>query len=110
MTVRAMLKDILAEMRKESQTASYASALLVRVTGVYSKILDEVRAADIAYNAVELAALSTDQTANAARIRARATPEYVRVREAKDAEKAALEAMRSLRKYIQAKQDETRPR
>jgi len=110
MTVRAMLKDIQAAMRKPALTAAEASALLVRLTGIYPMILAEVRAADVAYNAVELAALSSDQPVNAAKIRARATPEYARTREAKDAEKAAIEAIRSFKRYIQAQQDEMRPR
>jgi hypothetical protein len=108
MTVRDMVRDVRTEMREPDLQPDRATELLIRLTALYGNILDEQREADIAYNGILLAALNGDEAANRARIRAQATPEYARLREAKDTEKATLEAIRTLKHYIKGKTQEMR--
>jgi hypothetical protein len=108
-TVTEMVRAIRAEVRDTEDLAPHrASDLLIRLTAIYGNVLDEVRAADMAYSEVLLAALNGDEAAARAKIRAQVSPEYARAREAKDTEKLALELIRSLKHFLRMKGEEMR--
>jgi hypothetical protein len=104
-----MVRVIRAEVRDTNDLQpDRATTLLIRLTALYGNVLDEVREAEMAYNSVLLGFLNGDEAANRARIRAQASPEYARAREAKDTERLTLELVRSLKKFIASKQEEMR--
>lgn len=107
-TVRGLIRDIQVEIRDCELLPDRASELLLRLTALYANVLDEVRASEMDYNAVLLTCLNSDEAANRARIRAQASPEYARTREAKDTERLTLELIRSLKKFMASKQEEMR--
>lgn len=107
-TVRSLIREIQVEVRDCELLPDRASELLLRLTALYANVLDEVRGADMTYNVVLLGFLNGDEAANRARIRAQASPEYARAREAKDTERLTLELIRSLKKFMASKQEEMR--
>lgn len=108
-TIRDMVRAIRAEVRDSADLQpDRAAVLLIKLTALYGNTLDEVRVADMAYNAVLLDALNGDEAASRAKIRAQVSPEYARAREAKDTERLTLELSRSLKKFLQLKGDEMR--
>jgi len=107
-TVRSLVRDIQVEIRDTDLHPDRGAELLTKLTALYGSVLDEIRAADMAYNEILLDALQSDEAANRARIRAQATPQYARMREARDVEKLALELIRTLKVFLRTKQEEMR--
>jgi hypothetical protein len=107
-TVRDMVRAIRTEVRDSDLLPARAADLLTRLTALYGNVLDEIREADMDYNGVLLAALNGDEAANRAKIRAQVTPQYARMREAKDTEKVTLELIRSLKQFLRSKAEEMR--
>jgi hypothetical protein len=107
-TVRSLIREIQVEVRDCELLPDRASELLLKLTALYANVLDEVRASEMDYNGVLLGFLNGDEAANRARIRAQASPQYGRAREAKDTERLTLELIRSLKKFMASKQEEMR--
>jgi hypothetical protein len=108
-SVREMVRALRKEMREDPDLQpDRATAMLIELTALYGNTLDECREADMAYNGVLLAALNGDEAASRAKIRAQATPEYARMRAAKDTEREVLESIRTLKRFIASKQEEMR--
>lgn len=108
-TVRELVRDIRREVRESDDLLPHrASEILIKLTALYGNIIDEHRDAEMAYNDVLLQALNSDEAASRAKIRAMATPQYGRMREAKDTERQALELIRSLKHYLRSKTEEMR--
>ena len=107
-SVRLMIRRIQAEVRDTELLPVRGAELLTRLTALYGNVLDELRAADLAYNDVLVEALNSDEAANRAKIRAQATPQYQRAREAKDTERLCLELIRSLKKFLTLQAEEMR--
>lgn len=109
MTVTQRVIAIRREVRETPDLLpDRAMELLIQLTALYGNILDELRQADMDYNGVLLNALSGEEAANRARIRAQATPEYGRLRAAKDVEKEVLEMVRTLKAFTKSKAEEMR--
>ena len=90
---KARMEVLAGELQpiRVGELASELSALL-------GNIFQEIREADMAFNAVYAACLDQEGKANRAKIRAELTPEYQRKREAHDYHAVTLELVRSLRK------------
>src|SRR5688572_7840667 len=108
-TVRSLIREIQTEVR-ESQDLQpdRAAELLLRLSALYGNVLDELRAADIAYNDVLLEAMQREGAANKAKLRAQASEQYGRWRAAHDTEKLTLELTRTLKAFLRVKQEEMR--
>lgn len=102
MTVRDLVKSAQAEIRKGDLTPGQASDLLAQLTSLLSTVLEEIRESDMAYNGVLLTFLDSEDAANRARIRAMTTPEYARMREARDTQIVLMELIRSLKIILKA--------
>mgnify|MGYP001370628379 CR=1 FL=1 len=107
MTVREMVHEAQVTLRGEL-TPTDARALLVRLSSLLGNCNDECREADLAYAHVLLAAYGTEETANRATIRAQCSPEYARLRVAKDTRALVLEMSRSLKAYLRSLDEEMR--
>lgn len=103
-----MIAAIQAEMRSGEVAPVRARELLIELTALSGNCSTEMRAADAAYNAVLLAHLDGTEAANRAKIRAAATPEYQRMREAKDTWALVVEMIRSLKTVIKSVEEEMR--
>jgi hypothetical protein len=107
-TIRSLIRDIQIEVRDTDLQPDRGADLLAKLSALYGNVLDEVRVAEQDYNTVLLQCLHGDEAANRARIRAQATPQHARFREAKDTEKLALELIRSLKHFLRSKAEEMR--
>ena len=107
-SVRLMIRKIQMEVRDRALLPVRGAELLTRLTALYGNVLDEVRTADLEYNAVLLEAMTGDEPANKAKVRSMATPQYQRAREAKDTERLTLELIRSLKKFLTLQAEEIR--
>lgn len=107
-SVRARIREMQVEIRDNPLEAKRGAVLLTTLTALWGDVLAEVRAAEGEYRTVLLEALATDEAANRAKIRAQGTPQYARVREAKDTERLCLELIRSLKKFLTLQAEEMR--
>lgn len=108
-TVREMVREMQKEIREaEDLQPDRASELLNRLTALTGNCNDEIREADAGYNAVLLGYLDADEAANRAKIRAATTPEYQRMREARDTKELTIELVRSLKYFLRSKYEEMR--
>lgn len=94
------------EIRDTDLQPDRAAELLTKLTALIGNVNDEIRDADMAYHAVLLQHLDSDEAANRAKIRAQTTPAYLRAREAKDTKELAVELSRSLKYFLRAKTEE----
>src|SRR5262245_12262855 len=114
--VRTMTDDVLEMVRacqiEIRDTADLqpdrAAELLTHLSALIGNVNDFIRAADAAYAAVLIGYLDSEEKANRARIRAEASPEYQRKREARDARELVLELIRSLKYFLRSKEEEMR--
>jgi len=107
-TVRDMVKAIQVELRDTEVAPSRARELLIELTALSGNCSAEMRQADADYNGVLLKALDGEEAANRAKIRAQATPQYQRAREAQDTTKLVIEMIRSLKAVIKSIEAEMR--
>ena len=107
-TVRDIVRSIQVEVRHESLTPERASHVLLTLTSLLGNCSEEIRIAEMDYNQRLLQCLETDEAANRAKIRAQTSPEYVRLREAKDTKELAFEMTRSLKYMLRVAEEEMR--
>jgi hypothetical protein len=103
-----MIHNIQVELREGDVTPSRARELLVELTALYGNCSTELRKAESDFNGVLLKFLDSDEAANRAKIRAQASPEYRRAREAKDTLALVLEMIRSLKTVLKSVEEEMR--
>ena len=102
MTVRDMVNAIRDDVRDGDLTPTQAGEYASRLSALLGNIAEEIRDADMAFNAVFAKCLDEEAKANRAKIRAELTEEYRRKREAHDFHMVTLEMVRSLRKLTDA--------
>ena len=107
-TVRDLIRAIQVELRDGDIAPSRAREMLIELTALSGNCSAEMREADANYNGVLLKLLDGEEAANRAIIRAKATPEYARAREATDTYKLVLEMIRSLKKVLSSIEQEMR--
>jgi hypothetical protein len=71
-------------------------------------VLDELRKAEMVFNAVVRAYINEDHAVNKAERMAKTTPEYERFREARDLEKLTTQMISSLKASLRMKSEEMR--
>ena len=101
-----MVRQIQVEVRGGDLPPDRAREVLNTLTSLIGNCNDELREADMAYNVVLLHYLDADEAANRANIRAKTSPEYARMREAKDTLTLVVEMVRSLKTVLKSQQDE----
>ena len=107
MTVREMVKEIQSEMRMaEDLQPDRGALLLMRLSSLLGNILDEILEAEYAYNVVLVERMNSEEAANRATIRAKTSPEYLRLQEAQNTKTLAIELTRALKFYLRGKQEE----
>ena len=106
MTIRERIRAIQKELRDGSITPGITRESLVVLTALMGNVTDELRHADHAYKVVLLKCLEGEEAANRARIRAETSPEYTRMREAKDTLDLVVEMIRSCKVYLRSLDEE----
>jgi hypothetical protein len=107
-TVRDLIRDIQRELLPGDVAPSRARQLLIELTALSGNCSVELRHAEADYNGVLLQQLNGTEKANRASIRAKATPEYARMREASDTFKLVVEMIRSLKVTLRSIEEEMR--
>lgn len=105
--IRTMVADAQDQMLHDL-TPLQARDLLVKLTSLIGNALHECVLADHAFNVVLLKFLDSDEAASRAKIRAETSLEFVRKQEAKNTQTVLIEAVRSLKTYLQSVNDEMR--
>ena len=108
MTIRDMLARLRSEVIAGDLSPARAGEIATQLSALLGNVTQEIREADMAYNAVFAKCLDEEGKANRARIRAELTQEYLRKREAHDLQLVTVEMVRSLRKMQDTFRDEMR--
>lgn len=106
LTVRELIEEMRRELRDEDVSPQRAAEILQRLTALLGNVLQEIRESEAIFNGVLLKHLDVDEAANRAQIRAKATPEYARAREAKDTNTVLIEMIRSLKAILKVQAEE----
>lgn len=107
-TVREMVREIRDEVRQGGLAPERERHLLNRATSLIGNCSDEIREADFEYSKVLLMHMDAGEAANRATIRASVSPEFQRLKEAKDTLKLVTELVRSLRRTLSSLETEMR--
>ncbi len=108
-TIRGIVRLIQVEIQDTPDLLpDRAAELLNKLASVLGNCNDAIREADLAYSNVLLVHLESEEKANRAKIRAETTPEFLKKREARDTKELAIELIRSLKYYLNAKREEFR--
>ena len=108
MSVRDLIEGYRREVRDTDLPPIRAAEVLTRLTALMGNVLSEIREAEMNFNVVLLGHLDTEKAANRARLRAQTTPEYTRMKEAKDTHVVLVEMIRSLRQVLRTQAEEMR--
>ena len=106
MTIRERIRGIQAQVLAGPFTPQLAREHLMQLTALYGAVLDEHREADFEYAIKLLTFLESGEAVNRAEARAAITPQYARVREAKDIERLTLEMIRGCKVYLRSLDEE----
>ena len=107
-TVRERISAIHQQQLKGQTTPSEAAQWLATLGALVGNVLDEIRKAEADYNVVYVGWLDKETKANRAKIRAEMTPEWARLREARDTLKAVESMAASLKYVLKAHETEQR--
>lgn len=106
MTIRERINAYQSEIIRGELLPERAAVILTELAALYGNILDRIKDTEMAYNKVLLGHLEQEKKANRARIKAEISPEYQELKDAANAEKVALQMIRSLNRYLKAKENE----
>ena len=107
-TVRALVREMQTEIRDADLQPTRAAELLMKLTALLGNCAEEIRRCDHAYAEILLAYLSTEETANRAKIHAETSREYLAKREARDTKELVTELIRSLKYLLRTHEEEMR--
>jgi hypothetical protein len=103
-----MVKSIQAEIRDNELPANRAAALVTKLAALLGNVGDEIRSAEMSFNYVYATLLASDGTAARAKVQAQTSPEYLRLREAKDTRELVEQLIGSLKYLIRVAESEMR--
>jgi hypothetical protein len=98
-TVRERIAAIHQQQLRGATTPMEAAQWLATLGALVGNVLQEIREAEADYNTIYAGFLDSEQKANRAKVRAESTPEYWRLREARDTLKV-VESMSASLKYV----------
>jgi hypothetical protein len=101
-TVRERIAAIHAQQLRSTTTGVEAAQWLSVLGALTGNVLTEIREAEIAFSAVYAICLDTEEKANRAKIRAEQSPEWWRLREARDLLKQVEHQMATLKYLLRA--------
>jgi hypothetical protein len=106
------VRDLIARIRREvingGLTPTRTGEIAAQLSALLGNICDEIRDAEMAYNAKVAELLDELGKANRAEMKGKLTPEYLRLREAEDTEKVTQQMILSLRKLQDTANNEMR--
>lgn len=102
------IAEIQAELAEGSLSPLVAREALIQLTAYYASCSQAFTAADLLYKSVLRDCLVRHETAAQARIMAEGSSEYRQLREAQDAQRSALELIRSVKAYMRSMEEEQR--
>lgn len=108
MTVRERIAAIHAQQLKGETTPVQAAQWLATLSALVGNVLTEIREAEADYNGVYVGFLDSEGKANRAKIRAELSPEYRRLKEAKDTLTLVESMCSGLRYLVKAHETEAR--
>lgn len=108
MTVRDRIAAIHAQQLRGDTTPTQAAQWLATLGALVGNVLQEIREAEADYNQVYVTHLDKEGKANRAKIRAELTPEYQRLRVARDLFKQVEHQMSTLKYLLKAHETEAR--
>lgn len=106
MTLREQLKSYQNEIMAGDLLPERASVILTEISALYGNILDRIKDTEMIYNKVLLGFLDEEKKANRAKIKAEISKEYQDLKDANNTEKVAIQMIRSLSKFLKAKENE----
>lgn len=98
MSVRELIARLRREVIAGNLTPTRTGEVAAQLSALLGNVSDEIRDAEMAYNVVCARLLDELGKANRAEMKGRLTPEYGRLREAKDTHEVTVEMIRSLRR------------
>lgn len=107
-TIRSLIDEIEAEARETDVTPTRASEMVVRLSSLYSNVLQEMGRRQFVYNRVLADAIEVTKAAARAKVRAQATNEYAELQETVLLEKSTLQLIQSLKVLAKVKAEEMR--
>lgn len=108
MTIRERVQSFQRELLAGDVVPARAREILMELSALLGNVLAEEREAEMAFNVVLLAHLDGEEAANRAKIRASITPEYTRLKVAKDTHTTVVELTRSLKVILRSIEEEMR--
>ena len=108
MSIRDLVRDMQRDIRDTDLEPARARELLAKLTACIGNCNPEIREADMDYHRVLLQCLDSEAKANRAKIRSQVTPEYARMREARDTLTLVVELVRSLKVILRGVEEEMR--
>jgi len=92
---------------KEKWDASYLTEKLVILSTLYANLTKHIADLENAYNKLFYIIIQEEEKVTRAEIKAKAGDEYHRLRKAQMLEKALIEEIRSIKKYVKVKEHES---
>lgn len=108
MTIRDRITAIQRDVRDGDPSPAVLRAHALELVGLLGNVNAEVTEAELAYAGVLLAAYRTEAAASRAKLAAETTPEYARVRVAKDTQRLAVEMLRVIKAVLRSTEEEMR--
>lgn len=108
LSVRERVKLIQRQLVDTQMAPAIVRAVLMQLTGLTGYCADECRAAEFAYNLIEDRCLQEEGKANRAKLRAKTSKEYQRLREAQDLARVVEQLVISCRRYLTSLDTEMR--
>lgn len=108
MTVRDRIADIQRALRDDDPSPMDLRGYALELVGLLGNVQHEVTEAELAFTAVLMHAYKQEAKANRAKVIAECSPEYARLRTAKDAQRLALEMVRVIKAVMRSSEEEQR--
>jgi hypothetical protein len=107
-TTRERINKVASDMADGALTPDMAREALILLTALWGNCADDYREAELAYKPVLLTALQGGGAANRARMEAECSPEYARLRQAKDTTDLVKQLIVTCRAYLRSLDEEMR--
>lgn len=107
-TVRGLIAEIQVEVRGDDLQPDRAADLVAKLSSLYGNVLDELRKAEMLFNAVVRAYVNEGHAVNKAETLAKTTQEYEKWRETRDLEKLTTQMISSMKAMLRMKAEEIR--
>jgi len=101
-----LIEDYRRELRDTDVDRHRAAEIRVKLSALYGNVTEQMRKTEMAYNQKYAEVLAVNDSVAKAEVLSKITPEYIEYKTARDLEKVLLEMIRSLKHYVEAKDNE----